>query len=120
MKSHEVNQERIKELISSFADHEPPFTSLGTPLLADTEATQTLVKMGQAAVPELIEGLRAENPKIAMYVAYCLGQIGDRSALPALQQTREGYLAKEPKGEYDFGVVSVINQAEEQLSPERT
>lgn len=118
MTSDEVNQKKIKELISSFADHEPPFTSLGTPFLADTEATQDLVQMGQAAVPELIKGLSSDNPKTVMYAAYCLGQIGDRSALPALRQGKERYMAHEPKREYDFGVISAIDQAEEKLSAE--
>jgi HEAT repeat protein len=113
-----VDQEKIKKLISSFADHEPPFTSLGTPLLADTGATRGLVEMGQAAVPELIEGLSSDNPKIAMYAAYCLGQIGDQSALPALRRGKETYMAHEAKAQYDFGVISAMAQAEEKLSTE--
>lgn len=111
----EGTQQTIAELIKAFADHEPPLSSLGAALLVDTETTQRLVRMGRVAVPKLIEALNGENPKIAMYSAYCLGQIGDRSALPALRQMKERYMAHEPKREFDFSVISAISQAEEKL-----
>lgn len=116
--SQHRREAEVKKLISSFAEHEPPLWNHGVPFLVDTLATQTLVQMGQEAVPGLIEGLDSENPKIAMYAAYCLGQIGDGSALPALRQARERYLAQEPKREYDFGVISAMDQAEEKLATE--
>ncbi|HEX9990088.1 MAG TPA: hypothetical protein VGE45_16645 [Chloroflexia bacterium] len=105
----------IKRLIESLADQEPPFSSLGTPFLVDNEVTEVLVGMGQAAVPALVEALRGRQPKVAMYAAYCLGQMGDLSIVPALLATREKYLMKEPKEEYDFGVMSAVDRAIERL-----
>jgi hypothetical protein len=108
--------ENIKGLISSFAHHEPPFTSLGTPFLVDTETTQALVKIGKPALPALIEALDSQDPKIVMYAAYCIGQIGYSYVLPELRRTKHRFIAKEPKVEYDFGVISAINQAEDKMS----
>lgn len=113
--SPELNRETIKKLICSFADYEPLFASLGTPFLVDTQATEALVQMGITAVPALLKALDAENSKIVMYAAYCLGQIGDRSVLQKLQQTKEKFRVKEPKNEYDFAVIGAINQAEEKF-----
>ncbi|SRR6266487_4845061 len=113
--SHEAKQEVIEKMINSFADHEPPFSSLGTPFLVDTEAIQTLVQMGEAAVPALVKALDTDNPKIVMYAAYCLGLIKDRSALQALQRAKQRLMASEPKREYDFGAISAISQAENNL-----
>lgn len=111
-----VDEARIATLIRSFSGHEPPFSSLGTAFLVDTQTTQRLVEFGAKAVPQLLEGLNAHDPKTAMYSAYCLGQIGDRMVLPALRQARERYMAHEPKHEYDFTVISAIAQAEEALN----
>jgi len=106
---------RIKRLIESLAQHQPPFSSLGTPFLADTAATEALVSMGSTAVPALLEALASDNPKPAMYAAYCLGLIGDRTALPALRRTDGYYMAKEPKEEYDYGAISAVRRAVECL-----
>ncbi len=114
--SNEPDPETIKQLIDSFAEQEPPLWMQGTPLLADTEATESLVRMGRAAVPALVNALDAQNPKIVMYAAFCLGLIGDRSALPALERTKGKYVALEPKGEYSFGVISAVNRALDNLS----
>ncbi len=114
--ANEPDPERIKRLIDSFADQEPPLWMQGTPLLADTEATESLVRMGRTAVPALVNALDAQNPKIVMYAAFCLGLIGDRAALPALERTKGTYAASEPKGEYSFGVISAVNRALENLS----
>lgn len=114
-KPDQTNHESIERLINSFADHEPPFFSLGTPFLVDTETTQALVRMGAAAIPALTRALKADNAKIAAYAAYCLGQMGDSSVLVALEQAREKYLTKEPKREYDYGVISAANRAIESL-----
>ncbi len=111
-----VDEGRIAALIRSFSDHEPPFSSLGTAFFVDTETTRRLVEFGAKAVSQLIEGLNAPDPKVAIYCAYCLRQIGDRAALPALREARERYLAHEPKGEYDFSVISAIGQSEEALN----
>jgi HEAT repeat protein len=110
----------IKRLIAALADQEPPFSSLGTPFLVDTEVTDALVRRGKAAVPALTDALEHGEPKIAMYAAYCLGQIGDPATLPALAAARDKYLAREPKAEYDFGVVSAASRAIEQLQEPST
>lgn len=108
-------QDSIQKLIDSFAEHEPPFSSLGTPFLADTEATQALVEMGSDAIPALVKSLDDSNSKVAMYAAYVLGQMDDPSVLPALRQTKARYEAKEPKEEYDFGVISSAGRAIDRL-----
>lgn len=108
-------QRSIEELIASFAEHEPPFSSLGTPFLVDTEATDALVRIGGAAVPALEAALEDEDPKIAMYAAYSLGLIGDPSVLSALRRTRARYEAREPKQKGDYAVIGAVNRAEERL-----
>jgi HEAT repeat protein len=113
--ANETDQETIKRLIDSFAGQEPPLWMQGTPLLADTEATESLVRMGHTAVPALVNALDAQNPKIVMYAAFCLGLIGDRSALAALERTKGEYAAIEPKGQYGFGVISTVNRALDNL-----
>lgn len=108
-------QPSIDELIASFAWREPPFSSLGMPFLADTEATDAIVRMGEAAVPALEAALGDDDPKIAMYAAYCLGLIGNPSVLPALGRTRVRYEAREPKRSEDYAVIGAVSQAEERL-----
>lgn len=110
------DQETIKKLILSFADHEPVVGNLGTPFPVDSEATRALVQMGSDAVPELVKSLDSENPKIILYAAYCLGQTGDSSVLSALRQTMESYSSKEPKREFDFAIVSTASRAIDSLS----
>ena len=110
------DKEKIERLIRSFADHEPVFGNLGTAFPIDSEATEALVQMGSRAVPALVKSLDSENPKIILYAAYCLGQIGDPSALTALRQTAERHSSKEPKGEFDFAVVSAASRAIDSLS----
>ncbi|HSL00270.1 MAG TPA: HEAT repeat domain-containing protein [Rubrobacteraceae bacterium] len=105
----------IDQLIASFAEHEPPFSSLGTPFLVDTEETEALVRKGEAAVPALETALEDDDPSIVMYAAYCLGFIGDRSALPALRRTRARHEARAPMQAEDYAVISAISQAEERL-----
>lgn len=104
-----------EELIASFAEHEPPFSSLGTPFLVDTEATDALVRKGAAAVPALEAALEDDDPKIVMYAAYCLGLIGDRPVLPALRRTRARYEARAPKQSEDYAVIGAVKRAEERL-----
>jgi HEAT repeat protein len=106
----------VGKWIRALADQAPPFTSLGTPFLTDTEATRSLVNIGASAVPALVHALDHENAKVVMYAAYCLGLIGDRSAIPALRRVKEKYSRREPRTEYDFGVISAVNKAEERLS----
>lgn len=108
-------QRSIDQLIASFAEHQPSFSSLGTPFLVDTEATEKLVRMGDAAVPALEAALEHDNPKIVKYAAYCLGLIGIPSVLPALRRTRARYEASEPKRAEDYAVIGAVNQAEERL-----
>ncbi|MCX7114206.1 MAG: hypothetical protein NTX45_29880 [Proteobacteria bacterium] len=81
----------------------------------DTETTDALIRMGAGVVPKLEAALVSDDPKIVMYVAYCLGLIGDDTALPTLQHTRAKYIDREPKQQYDFAVISAINKAEERL-----
>jgi hypothetical protein len=103
------------ELIASFAEHEPPVSSMGTPFLVDTEATEVLVRKGEAAVPALEAALEDDDPRIVMYAAYCLGLIGDRSVLPALGRTRARFETCDPKRSEDYAVIGAVNQAEQRL-----
>jgi HEAT repeat protein len=102
-------------LIQTLAEEEPAFFSLGTPVLVDGDATRALVADGRDAVPQLIRALEADDPKVAMYAAYCLGQIGDPSAAPHLRSLSSRYAAKEPASEYDTGVASVATAAADRL-----
>ena len=106
------NDTTINALIKKLGDQEPGFYSLGTPFLTDTKITRKLVDMGKIALPHLINALGSENDKIVMYTIYCLGQIGDKSILPFLKETKKKYLTKKNRGEYYFGVLSVINKVE--------
>ena len=110
-----MQQHEIAQLIEELGHAEPAFSSLGAPVLTDTPATEALVKAGRPAVPFLVAALDRE-PKLAAYAAKCLGGIGDRSALPALQRVRARYSSKEPKGPYDVAVVAATSQAAERLS----
>jgi HEAT repeat protein len=109
------DDEAIRRLIGALAAQQPAFSSLGTPFLVDTETTSALVALGAAAVPALTTALGADATT-AMYAAYCLGQIGDRSALPALTQMRDSYAAKDPKAGDDYGALSAARRAIELLS----
>jgi HEAT repeat protein len=111
-----MQENKVQALISQLAQAEPAFHSLGTPVVADTDATRALVRIGRPAVPLLIAALDAPDAKMAMYAAYCLGQIQDSSAISALAGTKSRFEGKEPKGPYDFGVISAVNRALEQLA----
>jgi hypothetical protein len=110
-----VQQPEIDRLINELGQAEPAFSSLGAPMLADTPVTERLVKVGPPAVPSLVAALDRE-PKVAAYAAKCLGEIGDRSALPALQRTQARYSSKESKVPYDMAVVASTSLAVERLS----
>jgi HEAT repeat protein len=110
-----MDADRLDALIASFARLEPPFSSLGTPFLVDTEATNAVVALGSAALPKLGEALAGKDANIAMYAAYCLGLIGDPAALPALLRARERYASHEPKQAGDYAVLSGIDRAVERL-----
>jgi HEAT repeat protein len=109
-------KEEIEKWIEALVDLEPPFTSLGAPFLVDTEATQALVEMGEIAVPALVDALGNENSKVVMYAAYCLGLIGDPSVVPQLRRIQENFASREPRSEYDFGVIGAAKQAEQRLT----
>lgn len=47
-------------------------------------AIHTLTEMGSPVVPPLVAALRSDDPFLRRQVAYTLGYIGDRRALPAL------------------------------------
>jgi HEAT repeat protein len=114
-RGRDVREDDVQALISQLAQAEPPMQSLGTPLLADTETTRALVRIGQPAVAPLIAALDAADPKIATYAAYCLGLIGDRAAIAPLKRARARLETKQPKGPYDFGGLSAVDQALERL-----
>lgn len=107
------NGSSIDRLIESLARQEPPFSSLGVPLLADTETTQALVEHGEAALVPLEKALSSADPKIAMYAAYTLGLLGYRSSLPALRQVLERQAAEEEPT--DFAVRSAVTRAIERI-----
>lgn len=110
-----MTEEERSRLIEALAEEEPAFFSLGTPVLADGDVTRALVADGQAAVPQLVRALEGDDSKIAMFAAYCLGQIGDRSAVPHLLSLRSRYTAKEPTSEFDLGAVSAATAALDRL-----
>ncbi len=112
---HSHDEASVKRLIDSF-ENAPLVGSLGTLSPIDIEATQSLVKMGKDAVPELAAALGADKPTIVIYAAYCLGQIGETSVLPRLKQVQDVYSAKEPKGAFDFSVANTARRAIESLS----
>ena len=45
-----------------------------------------LAQSGEQAIPDLIEGLSNQNPKVRSSCAWVLGRIGDRRTIPDLQQ----------------------------------
>ncbi|HEU0083723.1 MAG TPA: hypothetical protein VFQ87_12705 [Bradyrhizobium sp.] len=112
---HSYDEVSVKKLIESFAGA-PLVSSLGTLTPIDTDAVQTLLKMGKEVAPSLVAALSADTPAIVIYAAYCLGQIGDTSVLPRLQEVQEAYLARNPKSEFDFSVANAVRRAIESLS----
>ena len=49
-------------------------------------AAFVLGKMGEQAVPALIDALASEQVEVRKYAAYALGRIGNLKAVPALQE----------------------------------
>ncbi|HET7328225.1 MAG TPA: hypothetical protein VFJ14_13175 [Nocardioidaceae bacterium] len=103
-------------LVARLAEETPPFSSLGTPMPADTELTDALVRRGPSAVPALLDGLATGNTTIAMYSAYCLGLIGDATCIPALLAASERYRTRERHEQSDYGVVGAAEEAVRRLS----
>ena len=111
-------QSDIRQLISDFTHFSPSIFELGTPIVSGTEATRKVIQFKSAAVSLLLESLKSQNPKIVMYSAYCLGEIGDLSALQALGQTCEKFMNKKRKTVGDYAIISATVLALDKLKSE--
>jgi hypothetical protein len=108
-------QSYIRQLISYFTNSSPSIFELGTPIVSGTEATRKVIQFKSAAVPLLLESLKSQNQKIVMYSAYCLGEIGDWSALQAIEQTYEKFMNKKRKTADDYAIISATVLALDKL-----
>lgn len=116
--SSKTPREGVESLLMTLEGVQPVAYDLGTPQLAEPEAVQTLVGMGPAIVPALIEHLSGERSKQQLaYAAMVLGRIGDRQALVSLQELRARFQARVPKDEWDYAVIGQCNVAIAHLEP---
>lgn len=99
-------------LLGELEREEPVSFSLGTPELLESDAVRTLVGLGPAIVPLLLERLRAGGPsKRLAYIALVLNRIGDARALAPLRELRASFQARQPKDEWDHAVIGQCNLA---------
>ncbi|MBI3462390.1 MAG: HEAT repeat domain-containing protein [Planctomycetes bacterium] len=72
----------IPALIETLADQSPPqkyMSRKGPPPEAGPQAAKALAQFGEEAVPQLIQALENENPKVRAGAARVLGLIGDKA-----------------------------------------
>lgn len=81
-------REMVSDADANLLDHVTPVVSHDF-LLARISAVEVLGRIrSSSSTPLLIERLKSEDSAVRYYIVAALGEIGDRSALPAL----EGYL----------------------------
>ena len=66
----------VRELVQKLAEAPLGFSSAGAVYPARSETTDRLVRLGDKAVPALVEALKSESPVQVGYAAYCLREIG--------------------------------------------
>jgi HEAT repeat protein len=107
--------EKIRRLIAACEQEEPPFSSLGTPYVGLNKAAQEIIDLGSAAIAPLLALLPSALPHSAASIAFCLGQLGDRKAIPLLKETLNQYEAKQEKGPYDYAFIGNARTALDML-----
>jgi HEAT repeat protein len=102
----------VEELVAAL-DHEAPLSyDLGTPELFEVEPVRRLVDLGQAVVPQLLEHVTIQEPKLrTAYVVMALGLIGDERALEPLRELCDRYRARPAKDELDYAVLAQCGDA---------
>lgn len=95
----------VRDLIARGELEEAPFTSLGTPYVGLDAFTREIIHLGNAAVEPLIELLPKVSARGAASAAYCLGKLGEPSAIPVLKETLAQYEAKPVKTPDDYAFI---------------
>jgi hypothetical protein len=112
-----VLAEKVDTLLGELEGVEPPFESLGTPVLGELYALEKLVSMGADIVPHLVERTgEAVGAKRLAYLALVLGRIGERQAAEPLRALRTRYQARSAKDEWDYAVIGQCDVALSRLS----
>lgn len=76
----------VRSLLQQLEDEMLPLdTEVATPILVPTATTGQLIALGDLAVPELISALTTATLAQQGWAAFALGEIGNVSALPALE-----------------------------------
>jgi len=101
----------IRQLIESFRNLEPAFSSLGAPFLVDADETRAVIECGSRALEPLLDALASDHPKIVMYAAYCLGAIGNGDTLEPLDRLVLAQESKLEKGPYDQAALNAAAHA---------
>jgi hypothetical protein len=109
-------REKVQALLAELEQQPPAAYDLGTPRLAETPAVESLVRMGPAIEPELIERMeRSASKKQVAYAVLVLGRLGEQQALEPLKRLRERYEGRQSKDEWDFAVIGQCNTAISEL-----
>jgi len=109
--------ENVDRLLGELDRAEPPFESLGTPIVAGGDALQKLISMGAEIIPHLVErmGETADAKRLA-YFALILGRIGEKQAREPLRVLRARFQARPSKDEWDYAVIGQCDIALSRLS----
>ena len=107
--------DEVRKLILNCESEEPVFSSLGTPYIGENRTTRKIIAMGSSVVPQLSELLSTSSSKVAACIAYCLGRIGDKSAINELEKTLKTYEEKNQKSAFEYSFIDNATRAIELL-----
>jgi hypothetical protein len=109
--------DRVDKLLGELEGVEPPFESLGTPVLGESDALDKLVSMGAEIVPLLVERTRENvGGKKLAYIALVLSRIGERQAAEPLRALRARLQAWPAKDQWDYAAIGQCDIALARLS----
>ena len=109
--------DNVDRLLGELEKVEPPFETLGTPVLGETDAVKRLVLMGGKIVPNLLERTKeTSSPKRLAYIALILGRIGDQRAVEPLRVLRARFQGQASKSMWDYAVIGQCDVALSKLS----
>lgn len=109
--STQETSDKVRALIATCEQEEPAFSSLGTPYVGLNPATEEIIHLGAAAVEILLELLPQASPQAAACIAFCLGQLHERRAIPRLKETLARYEAKQAKSPFDYAFIGNAHAA---------
>ncbi|MEM7052520.1 MAG: hypothetical protein AAF604_22850, partial [Acidobacteriota bacterium] len=101
-----------RSLIGQLEALTPDDPEVGTPQIVPNSVADQLIAMGDMAVPELIATLTTGSDGQKAFAAYILGEIGNSSAIPDLEDLRDQLEAQPlPWSELTYTQLSEIDDA---------